>query len=136
MALGKAEEYRCPSSVSFAETKAGGIKVGFMGSPGQDLIGFVDGLVEGDTVAMWRVDGGMVYSLIGGSNDYFWWTEFSASKELLDEAPHGRELAITASDGKQVVVSLKGAAEAIPIFNACFAKAPSTSREKLVTDAH
>lgn len=54
-----------------------------MGSSGKDLTGYVDGLVVGDTIATWRVDGRLPYSLIGGSNAYFGWTEFSA-KELLN----------------------------------------------------
>ncbi|MGO7347457.1 hypothetical protein ACCS92_08960 [Rhizobium ruizarguesonis] len=114
----------------YAETKGAGIKVGFMGSPGKDLIGYVDGLVDGDTIATWRVDEAQSHSLIGGQSDYFGWTQFEVPDDLLDEAAHGRALAITASNGKQLVVSLKGAAEAIPIFNACFAKAPPGSASK------
>jgi hypothetical protein len=46
--------------------------------------------------------------MIGGPSDYFGWTEFSVPTELLDDVAHGRELAITGSSGKQLVVSLKG----------------------------
>ncbi|WP_155251647.1 hypothetical protein [Rhizobium leguminosarum] len=114
--------------ICYASTKAGDIKVGFMGSPGKDLIGYVDGLFDGNTIATWRVDDAESQSVIGGPSDYSGWTEFSVPVELLDSVAHGRELAITGSSGKQVVVSLKGAAEAIPAFNACFGKAPAASR--------
>ncbi|MCW1754956.1 hypothetical protein [Rhizobium acaciae] len=114
--------------ICYASTKAGDIKVGFMGSPGKDLIGYVDGLFDGDTIATWRVDDVASQSLIGAPSDYSGWTEFTVPKELLDEVAHGHELAITGSSGKQVVVSLKGAAEAIPAFNACFGKGPTASR--------
>ncbi len=112
----------------YASTKAGDIKVGFMGSPGEGLIGYVDGLFDGNTIATWRVDNAESQSMIGGPSDYSGWTEFSVPVELLDGVAHGRELAITGSSGKQVVVSLKGAAEAIPAFDACFGKAPTASR--------
>jgi hypothetical protein len=111
----------------FAKTQTGDVKVGFMGSPGNELIGYVDGLFDGDTIATWRVDDAGSQSLIGGPSDYFGWTEFTVSAELLAEVAHGRELAITGSSGKQVVLSLKGAAEAIPAFNACLGKAPTES---------
>ncbi|MGO6819817.1 hypothetical protein ACCS67_34015 [Rhizobium brockwellii] len=114
--------------ICYASTNAGDIKVGFMGSPGKDLIGYVDGLFDGNTIATWRVDNAESQSMIGGPSDYSGWTEFSVPVELLDGVAHGRELAITGSSGKQVVVSLKGAAEAIPAFDACFGKAPTASR--------
>lgn len=113
--------------ICYAGTKAGNIKVGFMGSPGEDLIGYVDGLVDGNTIATWRVDGGTPDSLIGAPSDYSGWTEFTVSKELVEEAAHGSELVIVASGGKQLVVSLKGAADAIPAFNACLGKASAKS---------
>ncbi len=104
----------------YAETQSGNVKVGFMASPGKELVGFVDGLFSGETRATWRVDDGTPYISDGSQDDYFGWHGFyQLSKLLPTEVAAGKELAVTDLDGKRVVVGLQGAKQAISSFTQC-----------------
>lgn len=107
----------------YAEIQKRDVKVGFMGSPGEHLIGFVEGVFKGDTRATWHVDDKRAYVSDGGQNNYFGWHEFDQlPMDLLDQISSGKELAITGAKGERTVVSLKGASEAVSRFKACFGK--------------
>ncbi|MBY2996724.1 hypothetical protein HF263_36330 [Rhizobium leguminosarum] len=107
----------------YAEIQKRDVKVGFMGSPGEHLIGFVEGVFKGDARATWHVDDKRAHVSDGGQNDYFGWHEFDQlPMDLLDQISSGKELAITGAKGERTVVSLKGASEAVPRFKACFGK--------------
>ncbi|RWX10376.1 hypothetical protein EHI42_25815 [Rhizobium hidalgonense] len=107
----------------FVETQNGNVKVGFMGSPGQGLVGYVEGLFKDEKRATWHVDDKPAYVSDGGQRDSSGLHEFRhLPAELLVQMSHGKELAVTGAKGERVVVGLNGANEAIPKFKACFAK--------------
>ncbi|ANP88266.1 hypothetical protein [Rhizobium leguminosarum] len=107
----------------FVQTHNGIVMVGFMGSSGKDLIGFVSSLFSGETRATWHVDDKPAYVSDGGESDYFGWHEFGQlPMELLDQASEGKEMAVTGGSGERVLVDLRGAAEAVSKFKACFNK--------------
>lgn len=104
----------------YAETQSGNVKVGFMASPGKQLVGYVDGLFNGDTRATWRVDDGTPYISDSCQDDYFGWHGFhQLSEQLPSEVAAGKELAITDIDGKRIVVDLQGAKQALSSFSQC-----------------
>jgi len=108
----------------YVETQKGDSKVGFMGSPGEHLIGFVEGVFKGETRATWHVDDKPAYVSDGSQNDYSGWHEFDQlPMDLLDQISNGKELAITGAKGERTVVSLKGASEAVSRLKACFGTA-------------
>jgi hypothetical protein len=103
------------------ETTAGNIRVGFMGSPGKDLVGYVDGLFEGDTKADWQVDQAPAVTVDGGQDDYFGWHGFyNLGEGLLLQVAVGKELSVGNVNDRHVLVGLQGAAQAVPAFMACF----------------
>ncbi|MBX5202426.1 hypothetical protein [Rhizobium sp. NZLR1] len=105
----------------YAEVRKGDIKVGFMASPGEEIVGFVEGLFTGDTRATWHVDDKRAYVSDGGQSDYSGWHEFDQlPADLLEQMSQGKELSVTGAKGERVVVGLNGATEAIPKFKACF----------------
>ncbi|TAX36488.1 hypothetical protein [Rhizobium leguminosarum] len=107
----------------FVESRNGDIKIGFMGSPGEDFVGFVDGVFKDAAKATWQVDDRPALVSEAGQSDYFGWHEFDQlPMDLLDQISSGKELAITGAKGERTVVSLKGASEAVPRFKACFGK--------------
>ncbi|MGO7300002.1 hypothetical protein GR223_01370 [Rhizobium leguminosarum] len=94
-----------------------------MGLPGEDLVGFVEGVLKGETRATWHVDDKPAYVSGGSDNDYFGWHEFGPlPADLLDQISTGKELAVT-DKGEGVVVRLIGAADAISKFKKCFGSA-------------
>ncbi|MBB3399710.1 hypothetical protein [Rhizobium sp. BK060] len=104
----------------YAETQSGNVKVGFMASPGKDLVGFVEGVFEGETRATWRVDDGAPHVSDGNQEDYFGWHGFyQLPEQLLTEVAGGKQLAITDLTGKRTVVDLQGAKQATSSFNQC-----------------
>ncbi len=105
----------------FVSAKAGEVTVGFMGSPGKNLLGYVDGLFEGDTPTSWMVNGQQSVLSTGSVNDYFGWHEFTdIGEDFIAQLAMGERLTVSNLGDKRVVVSLKGAAEAVPAFMACF----------------
>ena len=107
----------------FVQTHWGISMVGFMGSPGKDLVGFVSSVFSGETRATWHVDDKPPFVSDGAESDYFSWHEFSQlPMELLDQMAQGKELAVTGAKGERVVVSLTGASDPISKFKACFNK--------------
>ena len=107
----------------FVQTHRGISMVGFMGSPGKELVGFVSSLFTGETRATWHVDDKRAYVSDGDQSDYFGWHEFGQlPMELLEQTVQGKELAITGAKGERVAVSLAGAAGPISKFKACFSK--------------
>ncbi|MBY5473589.1 hypothetical protein HFO86_25690 [Rhizobium leguminosarum] len=105
----------------FAQTHRGIVMVGFMGSPGKDLVGFVSSLFSGDTRATWHVDDKPAYVSDASESDYFSWHEFGQlPMELLDQMAQGTELAVTGAKGERVAVSLTGAADVLSKFKGCF----------------
>ena len=107
----------------FIETQKGDIKVGFMGSPGKDLVGYVEGVFKGDTRATWHINDQQPFVSDGVQSDYFGWHEFDQlDMGLLDQMAQGKELAVTGAKGERVVVNLRGAAETISKFKACYSK--------------
>ncbi|RFB99340.1 hypothetical protein B5K11_02610 [Rhizobium leguminosarum bv. trifolii] len=112
----------------FVETENGNVKVGFMASPGEDIIGYVDGVFQGETRATWHVDDKPAYVSDGSQSDYFGWHEFDQLPvDLLDQISHGNELAVTGAKGERAIVSLTGATEAVSKFKACFTKPNAAS---------
>ncbi|MGO8083771.1 hypothetical protein [Rhizobium leguminosarum] len=112
----------------FAQTHHGIVMVGFMGSPGKNLVGFVSSLFSGDTRATWHVDDEPAYVSDGGQSDYFGWHEFGhLPADLLDQISTGKELAVTGAKGERVVVALTGATQAASKFKACFNKSAAAS---------
>ena len=106
------------SCVAMAE--GDGVKIGFMASPGKDLIGFVEGVFEGDVTAMWRVDTKISRVLEGGQSEYSGWHEFGGlSEEFLDAAENGQQLTIGTFIGKRISVGLDGAKQAISSLRQC-----------------
>ncbi|MBX4918360.1 hypothetical protein HJA76_01265 [Rhizobium bangladeshense] len=107
----------------FVQTHRGIAMVGFMGSPGKDLVGFVSSVFSGETRATWHVDDKPAYVSDGSESDHFTWHEFGQLPiELLDQVAQGTELAITSAKGERVAVSLTGAADVLSKFKACFGK--------------
>ncbi|MBY5524048.1 hypothetical protein [Rhizobium leguminosarum] len=107
----------------FAQTHHGTVMVGFMGSPGKNLVGFVSSLFTGDTRATWHVDDKPAYVSDGGESDYFGWHEFGQlPTELLEQMSTGKELAVTGAKGERIAVSLRGASSSILKFKECFEK--------------
>lgn len=106
----------------YAEASSGVVKVGFMGSPGKGLMGYVSGVFDKDTKATWQVDGRRPNVSDGGINDYFGWEAFEdLPEQLLSDVAIGRNrLQITPDTGSKLVVGLTGANVAIAGFNACF----------------
>ncbi|TBB03874.1 hypothetical protein [Rhizobium ruizarguesonis] len=105
----------------FVQTHGGISMVGFMASPGKDLVGFVSSVFSGEARATWHVDDKPAYVSDGDQSDYFSWHEFGQlPMELLEQMAQGKELAVTGAKGDRVVVSLTGAAEPISKFKACF----------------
>lgn len=97
--------------------------VGFMGSPGNGLVGFVSSVFSGETRATWHVDDKPAYVSDGSESDYFTWHEFGQlPMELLDQMAQGNELAVTSAKGERVAVNLTGAADVLSKFTACFSK--------------
>jgi hypothetical protein len=97
--------------------------VGFMGSPGKDLVGFVSSVFSGETRATWHVDDKPAYVSDGGQSDYFGWHEFGQLPvELLEQTAQGNQLAVTGANGERIVVDLTGAVEPISKFRTCFGK--------------
>ncbi|WP_156667108.1 hypothetical protein [Rhizobium bangladeshense] len=69
----------------FVQTHRGIAMVGFMGSPGNGLVGFVSSVFSGETRATWHVDDKPAYVSDGSESDYFTWHEFGQlPMELLD----------------------------------------------------
>lgn len=113
----------------YLETQNGSVKVGFMAAPGKDVMGYVEGLFEGETRAAWRVDYGTPHMSDGGPSDYSGWHEFGQlPASILDEAAGGRELTVTDRTGKRVALSLDGASNAVPQFKQCHAGTASAPR--------
>jgi len=113
----------------YAEIQKGDVKVGFMGSPGEHLIGFVEGVFKGETRATWHVDDKRAYVSDGSQNDYFGWHDFDQlPADLLEQMSAGKELAITGAKGERVVVGLSGAAEAVSEFRACLNKSGASAQ--------
>jgi hypothetical protein len=107
----------------FVQSHHGIVMVGFMGSPGKDLVGFVSSLFSGDIRATWHVDDKQAYVSDGGESDYFSWHEFAQlPMELLEQMAQGKELAVTAAKGERIVVGLGGASDPISKFKSCFSK--------------
>jgi hypothetical protein len=107
----------------FVQTHHGITMVGFMGSPGKDLVGFVSSLFSGDTRATWHIDDKPAYVSDGGVSEYFGWHEFGKlPTELLDQMSQGKEMSVTGAEGERVVLDLAGAADAVSKFKACFTK--------------
>ncbi len=107
----------------FVQTHRGISMVGFMGSPGKDLVGFVSSVFSGETRATWHVDDKQAYVSDGDQSDYFSWYEFGQlPMELLEQIAQGKELAVTGAKGERVVVDLTGASDPISKFKACFTK--------------
>ncbi|MBY3486101.1 hypothetical protein [Rhizobium laguerreae] len=112
----------------FAETKVGNVKVGFMGSPGKDLAGFVEGAFTGETRATWTIDNAASYVSDGKQDDYFGWHSFyQFTDQILSDVSSGHQLTITDLDGKRLAIDLKEATEAISSFKKCFAKVKMSS---------
>ncbi|NKL21565.1 hypothetical protein [Rhizobium leguminosarum] len=113
----------------YAEIQKRDVKVGFMGSPGEHLIGFVEGVFKGETRATWHVDDKPAYVSDGSQNDYFGWHDFDQlPADLLEQMSAGKELAITGAKGERVVVGLSGAAEAVSKFKACLNKSGASAQ--------
>ncbi|MBX5238042.1 hypothetical protein [Rhizobium sp. NLR22b] len=107
----------------FVQTHRGIAMVGFMGSPGNGLVGFVSSVFSGETRATWHVDDKPAYVSDGSESDYFTWHEFGQlPMELLDQMAQGNELAVTSAKGERVAVNLTGAADVLSKFTACFSK--------------
>jgi len=107
----------------FVSTRVGDVKVGFMASPGKDLIGYVDGLFQGDVSATWKVDDKISRVSEGGVNDYFGWHEFGdLGGEMLTAMTTGQQLTISTPAGKSIAVGLRGASAAITSFLRCVGK--------------
>ncbi|WP_207797761.1 hypothetical protein [Rhizobium hidalgonense] len=112
----------------FVETENGNIKVGFMASPGEHIVGYVEGVFQGETRATWHVDDKPAYVSDGGQSDYFGWHEFDQLPvDLLEQISDGNELAITGMTGERVVVGLAGAIRAVSNFKACLDKPKADS---------
>ena len=126
---GPADEWSYESSeedwgqTCFVSTRVGDVKVGFMASPGKDLIGYVDGLFQGDVSATWKVDDKISRVSEGGVNDYFGWHEFGdLGGEMLTAMTTGQQLTISTPAGKRIAVGLRGASAAITSFQHCVGK--------------
>lgn len=112
----------------FVESRNGDIKIGFMGSPGEDFVGFVEGVFKDEAKATWQVDDRPAAVSEGSQSDYFGWREFGQlPMNLLDQISQGNELAITGAKGERAIVNLTGATEAVSKFKACITKPNSAS---------
>ncbi len=107
----------------FVQTHRGISMVGFMGSPGKDLIGFVSSVFSGESRATWHVDDKPAYVSDGTESDYFGWHEFDQLPiEILEQMTQGKELAVSGAKGERVVVDLTRASQPISNFKACFSE--------------
>lgn len=106
----------------FVQATADDISVGFMGSPGKDIVGYVSGVFHSDTRATWQVDDKTPYVSNGGMNDYFGWVEFGElAPQLVSDVAAGKNgLQIVTTDNKKLNIGLTGATVAITSFNSCF----------------
>lgn len=113
----------------FVQTQIGDVKVGFMGAPGKNLVGFVEGAFTGQMFASWQVDDKGSLMSEGNQDDYFGWHSFhNLPDTLLTDIAQGTQLTIVEFGKKHVVVvGLQGAAEAMSSFNECLGKLKSTS---------
>lgn len=103
-----------------AETEQSEIKVGFIGQPGAAMSGFVSGVFDKDTRAVWTVDGRTTASSSGSLDEYFEWYAFNDLPDsLLDDVSNGEELRIAEFGGKGASVRLSGAGAAISAFKRC-----------------
>lgn len=108
----------------FVETKQGDMTVGFMGAPGKDFVGFVEGAPFKDSVrATWRIDDKGGYISNGHLDDYFGWYGFyELSSEILNDGKNGKKLEIEDFDGGSITLSLATAAVPFSQFQLCFSK--------------
>ncbi|MBX5201034.1 hypothetical protein [Rhizobium sp. NZLR1] len=108
-------------STCFVQTHRGITMVGFIGSPGKELVGFVSSLFSGETKATWHVDDSPAYVVEGDQDDYFTWHSFGPMPPaILDQVAQGKDLAVTSAKGERVVIDLGGAADPVSKFKACF----------------
>ena len=99
-----------------------------MASPGEHLVGCVEGVFQGETRATWHVDDKPAYVSDGSQNDYFGWHDFDQlPMDLLKQISNGKELAVTGAKGEHVAVSLTGAVAAVSKLKACFTKPSAAS---------
>jgi hypothetical protein len=107
----------------FVESWNGDIKIGFMGKPGEDFVGFVEGVFKDEAKATWQVDDRPAVVSEGGQSDYFGWHEFGQlPMNFLDQISQGKELTVAGAKGDRVAASLTGAADALSKFEACVTK--------------
>lgn len=113
----------------YLATQRGDVKVGFMGTPGEDFVGYVEGVFQGETRATWSIDSDPPNVSDGAQSDYSGWLEFDdLPVTILDEIANGSKLAVTDRTGKRVTVGLNGARTAVPAFKQCFgAMAPQSA---------
>ncbi|RVH97624.1 DUF3768 domain-containing protein [Sinorhizobium meliloti] len=108
------------SQICFAETEVGGVKVGFMASPGGDVDGLVAGLFRGPVTTTWKVDNKAPHITDGVEDGYFGWHSFEeVSEVLLADVAGGNELRIAKLGEKRLVVPLQGAKQALSSFAEC-----------------
>jgi hypothetical protein len=115
----------------YAETKTNEATIGFMGSPNNELVGFVEGVFNSNIRAIWQVDKLTSYIADGSPDDYFGWHSFyGLPTALLDEVAAGNVLMI--DGGKKIEIDLIGAGSAIHDFKNCLVlaeKAPAIEKE-------
>lgn len=118
------------SKICFAETEVGGVKVGFMAFPGEDVNGFVAGLFSGPITTTWTVDNKAPHISDGEEDTYFGWHSFDVSEALLADVAGGNELRIAKLGEKRLVVPLQGAKQALSSFAECVGKpTPASNAE-------
>jgi hypothetical protein len=113
-----------------SENADGGGRVGFLASPNQHIVAFLD-LKRIDypeeIVGIWQVDNGRVFKLEGGMNDYFGFPDFEVKeRELLLDIAKGRRLTIKLGEMDSLTVNLSGSAIALSQFSKCLGGAESS----------
>ncbi|WP_320195579.1 hypothetical protein RMR10_001495 [Agrobacterium rosae] len=98
--------------------------LGFMGAPGKDFVGFVEGAPFKDSVrATWKINDEGGYISNGHLDDYFGWYGFyELSNEILNDGKNGKKLEIEDLDGGSITLSLATAAVPFSQFQLCFSK--------------
>lgn len=109
--------------VCVVETKKDNLQIGFMATPGEGIVAFIDGLDLQTAKAVWRVDSNRAYPVEGELNEYFAWLGFDLpSASLIDELTRGTTLNVSVLGKARYTFDVSSARDAFTQFIGCHSK--------------